>query len=122
MAFVKNKRNVKRMDREMTCKEIEMKIPDFVNRKLEYKDLIRFLEHIETCENCKEELTIQFLITEGMARLEDGSAFDLQKELNLRMEECRRKIRRYRYMQCISITMEIVAVLAIGVIVYLIFF
>lgn len=110
------------MDREMTCKEIEMKIPDFVNRKLEYKDLIRFLEHIETCENCKEELTIQFLITEGMARLEDGSAFDLQKELNLRMEECRRKIRRYRYMQCISITMEIVAVLAIGVIVYLIFF
>lgn len=110
------------MEKQTACKDIEMKITDFINRKLEYRELVQFVEHIEDCENCREELTIQFLIAEGMARLEDGSAFDLQKELNSRMEECRRKIRRHRFMQCISITMEIVAVLASGLIVYLIFF
>ncbi len=110
------------MEKQMTCKDIEMRIPDFINRKLEYRDLVSFLQHVETCENCKEELTIQFLIAEGMARLEDGSAFDLKKELNSRMEECKRKVRRHRFMQCISITMEIVTVAAIGLVVYFVFF
>lgn len=110
------------MKKQLTCKEVEMIIPDFIKQKLEYHDLKKFLEHIETCENCKEELTIQFLIEEGMARLEDGSAFDLQKELNARIQECEKQIERHRMMQCVSYTMEIVAILAIALIVYIIFF
>lgn len=98
-----------------------MKIPEFINRKMEYRDLVKFLEHIETCENCKEELTIQFLVAEGMARLEEGSAFDLQKELENRMEECEWQIRRHKYLKCVNITMEIVAVLSLILIGCLIF-
>lgn len=110
------------MEKQKMCKDIEMMIPDFINQKLEYRDMLLFLEHVEACESCKEELTIQFLITEGMVCLEEGSAFDLKKELDGRLEECRRKILRHKYMQCISVTMEIVAVFAIGMIFYLIFF
>lgn len=110
------------MEKQTACKETEMKITDFINRKLEYRELSQFVEHIEGCESCREELTIQFLITEGMARLEDGRAFDLKKELDSRMEESRRNIRRHRFMQCISITMEIVAVLAIALVLYFIVF
>ena len=36
---------------------------------------------------------IQFLVTEGMQRLEDGDAFDLQRELELRLAEAKRKVR-----------------------------
>lgn len=41
----------------------------------------------------KEELVIQFLVTEGMRCLEDGDAFDLQRELELRLAEAKRKVR-----------------------------
>ena len=33
------------------------------------------------------------LVTEGMQRLEDGDAFDLQRELELRLAEAKRKVR-----------------------------
>ena len=77
----------------MDCKEFEKLIPEFIEGKLDYPTLKKFSEHMEQCEDCKEELTIQFLVTEGIQRLEDGSAFDLQKELSARMAEAKRKIR-----------------------------
>ena len=49
----------------MTCKETEKMIPLFLKDELETEELREFMEHIESCEDCKEELTIQFLVTEG---------------------------------------------------------
>ena len=74
----------------MNCKEFEKNIPDFIAGKL---DLQEFGEHMRECPGCKEELVIQFLVTEGMQRLEDGDAFDLQRELELRLAEAKRKVR-----------------------------
>ena len=81
-------------EQQMDCKECERRIPEFLNRELNYVTLKRFKNHIESCPDCKEELVIQFLVTEGMTRLEEGSAFDLQKELDKRMDEASRKIHR----------------------------
>ena len=74
----------------MTCRECEKQIPDFIGRKMDYLGIKRFLEHVDACDNCQEELVIQFLIQEGMARLEDGDVFDLQRELRGHLEEARR--------------------------------
>ncbi len=54
-----------------------------------------FMEHIEECGECKEELSIQFLVKEGLSRLEAGSVFDLKNELEYRigMEEHALKMR-----------------------------
>ena len=46
------------------------------------EELREFMEHIENCTDCKEELTIEFLVSEGLVRLENGAVFDLQKELS----------------------------------------
>ncbi len=77
----------------MTCRECERQIPDFIGRKMDYLKTKRFMEHVDTCENCHEELVIQFLIQEGMVHLEEGDVFDLQGELRERMEEARTKVR-----------------------------
>ena len=82
------------MDRKMDCKEFLKLIPDFLNGGLEYRTLKHFLKHAQRCPECFEELNIQFLITEGMNRLEEGDAFDLNKELNKKLVEARGKIRR----------------------------
>ena len=76
----------------MNCKEFEKLIPNYIEKKMNYLTLKRFSEHMEHCENCKEELTIKFLVTEGIQRLEDGRAFDLQAELNGRFHEAKREI------------------------------
>ncbi|MCM1120007.1 MAG: zf-HC2 domain-containing protein [bacterium] len=77
----------------MICRECEKQIPDFIGRKMDYRKIKRFIDHVDTCENCREELVIQFLIQEGMVHLEVGDVFDLQGELQERMEEARIKVR-----------------------------
>ena len=94
----------------MDCKEFERLIPDFIARKMDYPTLKRFYGHIGQCAECKEELDIQLLVTEGIQRLEDGNAFDLQQELDLRMEETRKKIRFHSTFLYLGIAMEMVAI------------
>ena len=65
------------------CKEYEKLIPDFLIDNLDDVNLEKFISHIENCSECMEELSIQFLITEGMNRLEQGSNFELAKELGI---------------------------------------
>lgn len=100
----------------MECKEFEKEIPLFIAGEVDDKTMLGFLEHIEKCPDCKEELIIQVLVQEGMARLEDGSAFDLQKELDRKMQEARKRIRRHRTVRAIRITLEITAVAAAGIV------
>ena len=50
----------------MNCKEFEKNIPDFISGKLDFLTLQEFGEHMRECPGCKEELVIQFLVTEGM--------------------------------------------------------
>lgn len=69
----------------MECKQVEKLIPQFLSDDLATDELREFMEHIEVCTDCREELTIEFLVSEGLARLETGAVFDLQKELNDRI-------------------------------------
>ena len=77
------------LDREerMECREFERLIPGFLKGELDYPTLKQFLAHRESCSECREELDIQFLVAEGMQHLEEGNAFDLQSELEQRLEE-----------------------------------
>ena len=65
----------------MDCKQVEKMIPQFLDDDLTTEELREFMEHIENCTDCKEELTIEFLVSEGLVRLENGAVFDLQKEV-----------------------------------------
>lgn len=99
------------LDREdrMECREFERLIPGFLKRELDFPTLKRFYEHRESCGECREELAIQFLVAEGIQRLEDGSAFDLQSELGQCLEETRKKIKVNSAFLYVGYAMEIVA-------------
>ncbi len=104
----------------MDCKEFEKLIPGFIEDKLDYSAMKRFSEHMKQCENCKEELIIQFLVTEGVQRLEDGRAFDLQKELEQRLNEANRKIKVHGNMIKLGIAIEVAAVcILVGIAVWI---
>lgn len=106
----------------MQCREFEKLIPAFLQDKMNYLLLKEFAEHAAVCESCKEELTIQFLIAEGMARLEEGSAFDLQKELDDRMGRAGRKVRFHERFLRVGLALEALVMLGIAAVVFLIIF
>lgn len=106
----------------MDCKEFEKRIPDFISQKLDFRTLKEFQEHLESCENCKEELVIQFLVTEGMARLEEGNAFDLQMELDKRIYEAEKKVRFHSSFIYFGAILEVLSMLAVvGVVLWIVF-
>lgn len=104
----------------MDCKEFEKLIPEFIERRMDHSVLKRFSEHLEQCGNCREELVIQFLVTEGVQRLEDGGAFDLQEELKSRMQEAKRELQFHRRFYYLGLALEMVgAMMFVGVIVWI---
>ncbi len=105
----------------MTCKEFEKMIPDFIGRKLDFHALKQFMGHMETCSDCHEELVIQFLVEEGMQRLEVGDVFDLQNELDIRLEEARRHMKFHSVFLYLGAGLEtLAAVLIAGIVLWLI--
>ncbi len=98
----------------MDCKEFEKMIPDFFERKMDFLTLNQFNQHMKECPDCKEELTIRFLVTEGIQRLEEGDAFDLQKELGQHLEESERKIRINKHFLRVGELFELLAILIIA--------
>lgn len=105
---------------EMDCKEFERLIPDFVARKLDYPTLKKFSEHMDRCKDCREELLIQFFVTEGIQRLESGNTFDLQADLEERLREMRQQIRFHGIFMNLGIGMEIVGVgILLGIVIWM---
>ncbi|WP_051538038.1 anti-sigma factor family protein [Butyrivibrio proteoclasticus] len=76
----------------MTCKDADKLIPLFLEDDLDNRDLAQFLDHVEHCPECKEELTIQFLVRVGMQRLEDGNTFNLKYELDNLLKDAQRRL------------------------------
>lgn len=97
----------------MNCKEAERKIPPFLNDELDGRDLAEFVEHIDDCPECMEELSIQFLVAEGLEQLEQGNNFNLQKALTWKLEDADDKIRVNRILRYTLLVLEVAVVAAI---------
>lgn len=103
-------------NRDMDCKQVEKMIPQFLADDLTTEELREFMEHIENCTDCKEELTIEFLVSEGLVRLENGAVFDLKKELSERIATAERHLHWRENVQMLLYILEgLVAVEAITV-------
>lgn len=97
----------------MNCSEIESQIGAFLDNDIKGRRLSRFLEHMETCEACKEELTIQYLCMEGIARLEEGQTFDLERELNEYIHGMYKKQKKRMRIKLTIAVLELLAIIAI---------
>lgn len=75
-------------------KRFDALIPAFFDDRLSPGQLSRFLHHYDTCAECREELSIQLLISQGLARMESGEAFNLEEELDACVEKERIRLER----------------------------
>ena len=57
----------------MTCREAERLVMPYINGSITDGELKEFLKHIETCEECREELEIYFTVDVGIRQLDQGT-------------------------------------------------
>lgn len=105
----------------MDCKEEEKMIPVFLQDELDIKDLKQFIDHIDGCPECMEELSIQFLVAEGLERLEAGNNFNLQKALTTRLLDARHQIRVRQVLQQTLLCLEVAVGAAILIALLIVF-
>ena len=61
----------------MDCRTAESMVTRFIDHSLSVNELEEFLDHIETCPSCYDELETYFIVHEAMQQLdekEDGTS------------------------------------------------
>ena len=81
--------------RKIDCKVIEKRIQQYLDNELSPYEMQVFLDHVKECPDCKEELTIRYMISEGLTKAEENNEYDLLHGLEEKMKSSYKKIRNY---------------------------
>ena len=73
----------------MDCRTVQQKIMPYIERKLSDAELEAFLDHVQHCKSCSEELEVYFTIYYALQKLDsdDTESFDMQEILKKDMEK-----------------------------------
>ena len=58
----------------MDCITFNKDIDAYLSDRLDDEELNDFLNHLRDCKSCAEELEVNYIVHEGIVRLEDGKA------------------------------------------------
>lgn len=99
----------------LTCKQTEKMVMAFIDFKLDERELEQFLNHVEGCPSCKEELEIYYTVSSGLKQLDSGTgAYDIAGALEdtLNLAWTRVRAVRLRKIICYAVnTLSTVSVL-----------
>lgn len=74
----------------MDCKKVMELMTQFINEQLDAGDVQAFLDHIDSCPECREELEVTYSLMTAMKQLDEDT--DLSdnyiEELNQKIETC----------------------------------
>ena len=74
----------------MTCKEAESLVMPYIKNELTDEELFEFLEHIEHCPECREELEIYFTVDVGIRQLDSETGnYNIKGALETAIEQSR---------------------------------
>ena len=85
----------------MECFEVDTKIISYLENTLEDDELEAFLEHLNECEDCRNEVALYFTLIEGLKQMDEDEIkiFDFQAEYQKQRKERLRDVvlrRKYR--------------------------
>ena len=100
----------------MNCYECKKRIKDFLNDSLNSKTTIEFVNHVRGCKECMEELSIEYLVSEGLKRLDTATSFNLDHELNDKLNEALSKAKFNRYFGVICGIVIFVVAFSLGLV------
>ena len=95
----------------MTCKTFSGMISSFLRGTLEDDSLREFLEHYDRCENCREEVEIQYLVSRAFDQMEDKEVINLSRDLPAFVEKERSGMVFRSRLGYTAYTLEIITVI-----------
>lgn len=87
---------------ELDCRTAESMVARYINHTLKADEMEEFLDHIEHCSSCYDELETYFIVnkvTQQLAETEEDSVLDFQSLLEQDIRRSRRYIHHRRGMQ-----------------------
>ena len=78
----------------MNCQEFDKHIQAFIERDMDYSRLDEFIAHYRSCEDCHEELEINFLMA-YVLKDDSQTSFNLSKKLECHIQEELNKKKRF---------------------------
>ena len=83
----------KKGGRQMTCKEAESLVIPYIHHQLDDDTMSEFLEHIEVCPNCKEELEIYYTVEAGIRQLDkDTGHYNIKGDMEADLQASRQRL------------------------------
>ncbi len=105
----------------MTCRETEELIEPFIQRCLSPEEKRGFLEHIRTCQECREELEICYMVYVGITGIDNDTldTYDLLGALEQELERTEQQVLLHEknlLVQYVMTTLAVVGmILCIGI-------
>lgn len=96
------------------CRLIEQNMNDFLENRLVGEDLQSFLEHVNECPVCYEELETRYLLAKALTRVENGETINLRKEIKQRLSKAEDMLRLHKTFAATARTVEVVALVIIA--------
>ena len=99
----------------MDCIETHKKIKAFMDNKMDSRETLDFIQHVQGCKDCMDELSIEYLVVQGLKQLDSDSseAFNLDEELkdelDMKQKNAKFRLRTVRWIFILSICFAIVA-------------
>ena len=80
----------------MNCIEARRMVTPFIKRELSDRETEQFLDHVEHCADCMDELDIHFTVYKALDTLDSGvhHEYDFRRMLNEEIRNARRRILR----------------------------
>ena len=74
----------------MDCKRVMELMTQFINEQLDAEDVQAFLDHIDSCPECREELEVNYSLMTAMKQLDEDIDLsdDYIAELDQKIETC----------------------------------
>lgn len=88
----------------MDCKTAQSLVIPYINDQLSDEETEDFLEHIENCKECYEELEIHFTVHYALQKLDedDKISFNIPKMLKENLKDARNRIRRRKIFRAVT--------------------
>lgn len=81
----------------MDCRGYRPYMWPYLRNELGEKKISDLIDHVDSCQECRNELKMQFLISEGFRRLEEGSSnYNLLNDFDVRLDESRMRCKNIK--------------------------
>lgn len=105
----------------MNCRIAEGMVSRYMNHTLKVDELEEFLEHVETCSSCYDELETSFIVQEAITKLDNEDTDMVLDFKNLLQQDLKRSKRYVRKKKTIKFFELMIAFFLMGILISILF-